>query len=63
MYDCEARCNKRSKSSTDKTRVRADYLDVSDEGLHDPLPLLLAHEVQAGQLLLLKNWKSCTGIE
>jgi hypothetical protein len=31
-----------------------DDLDVSDEGLHDPLPLLLTHEVQAGQPLLLQ---------
>ena len=29
------------------------HLDVSDEALHDPLPLLLAVEVEAGKLLLL----------
>ncbi len=35
-------------------RKKPGDLDVSDEGLHDPLPLLLPHEVQAGQPLLLQ---------
>ena len=30
-------------------------LDVSYERLHDPLPLLLTQEVEAGQLLLLQQ--------
>ena len=34
-------------------RRTAHHLDVSDQRLHHPLPLLLAHEVEAGEPLLL----------